>query len=47
MSALLEAENLTRILPETIPVTLVRDVSLTIAEREFVAITGPSGSGKS
>lgn len=47
MSVLLQAENLTRILPETIPVTLVRDVSLTIAEREFVAITGPSGSGKS
>ncbi|MBN7763429.1 MULTISPECIES: ABC transporter ATP-binding protein [Nitratireductor] len=47
MTALLEARNLTRILPETIPVTLVRDVSLTVAEREFVAITGPSGSGKS
>lgn len=47
MTTLLEARNLTRILPETIPVTLVRDVSLTVAEREFVAITGPSGSGKS
>ncbi|MBN7759283.1 ABC transporter ATP-binding protein [Nitratireductor aquimarinus] len=47
MTALLKARNLTRILPETIPVTLVRDVSLTVAEREFVAITGPSGSGKS
>ena len=47
MSALIEAENLTRILPAIVPVTLVRDVSLTVGEREFVAITGPSGSGKS
>ncbi|MCR4268102.1 ABC transporter ATP-binding protein [Nitratireductor sp. ZSWI3] len=47
MTALLEARNLTRILPETVPVTLVKDVSLEINAREFVAITGPSGSGKS
>jgi len=47
MNALIEAEKLTRILPETVPVTLVRDVTLSIAEREFVAVTGPSGSGKS
>lgn len=47
MSALIEAEHLTRILPATVPVTLVRDVSMTVGEREFVAITGPSGSGKS
>jgi len=47
MSALIEAEHLTRTLPATVPVTLVRDVSLTVGEREFIAITGPSGSGKS
>lgn len=47
MSALVETEKLTRVLPETVPVTLVKDVTLTIAEKEFVAITGPSGSGKS
>ncbi|WP_086998617.1 ABC transporter ATP-binding protein [Rhizobium sullae] len=47
MSALIEARNLTRILKETVPVTLVQDISLTLAEQEFVAITGPSGSGKS
>ncbi|HZW47404.1 MAG TPA: ABC transporter ATP-binding protein, partial [Microvirga sp.] len=47
MSVLIEAENLTRILPAIVPVTLVRDVSLTVGEQEFVAITGPSGSGKS
>ncbi|MEI5682486.1 ABC transporter ATP-binding protein [Mesorhizobium sp. CCNWLW179-1] len=47
MSALIEAENLTRTLAETVPVTLVRDITLTIGEKEFVAITGPSGSGKS
>ena len=47
MSALIEARALTRILPAAVPVTLVQDVSLTVAEREFVALTGPSGSGKS
>ncbi|RWD61751.1 MAG: ABC transporter ATP-binding protein [Mesorhizobium sp.] len=47
MSTLIETERLTRILPETVPVTLVKDISLRIAEKEFVAITGPSGSGKS
>jgi lipoprotein-releasing system ATP-binding protein len=47
MTALIEAERLTRILPETVPVTLVKDVSLSIGEKEFIAVTGPSGSGKS
>ncbi|WP_439499741.1 ABC transporter ATP-binding protein [Bosea sp. (in: a-proteobacteria)] len=47
MSALIEAAGLTRVLPAAVPVTLVRDITLTISEREFVAITGPSGSGKS
>ncbi|WP_305989137.1 ABC transporter ATP-binding protein [Roseibium sp. MMSF_3544] len=45
--SLLEARNLTRILPAVVPVTLVRDVDFKIGEAEFVAITGPSGSGKS
>jgi lipoprotein-releasing system ATP-binding protein len=44
---LLEARNLTRILPALVPVTLVEDVGFQIGEAEFVAITGPSGSGKS
>jgi lipoprotein-releasing system ATP-binding protein len=44
---LIEARTVTRILPGIVPTTLVRDVSLSIGEREFVAITGPSGSGKS
>ena len=48
MSApLIEARKVTRILPGIVPTTLVRDVDLTIGARDFVAITGPSGSGKS
>ena len=44
---LIEARAVTRILSGIVPTTLVRDVSLAIGEREFVGITGPSGSGKS
>ncbi len=46
-TALIEARNVTRILPGIVPVTLVHNVDLAIHEQEFVAITGPSGSGKS
>jgi lipoprotein-releasing system ATP-binding protein len=44
---LIEARGVTRILPGIVPTTLVRNVDLAIRENEFVAITGPSGSGKS
>jgi lipoprotein-releasing system ATP-binding protein len=44
---LIEARGVTRILSGVVPVTLVQDVDLAIMAREFVAITGPSGSGKS
>jgi lipoprotein-releasing system ATP-binding protein len=47
VTALIEAEALGRTLPAVVPVTLVRDVTLTVGTAEFVAITGPSGSGKS
>jgi lipoprotein-releasing system ATP-binding protein len=42
---LLEAQHITRRLPEG--VTLVADASLKVERGEFIAITGPSGSGKS
>ena len=44
---LIEARNVTRILPGIVPTTLVQDITLSVGENEFVAITGPSGSGKS
>jgi len=47
MSALLEARGVTRVLPGPLPVTLVRDINLSVQPGEFIAITGPSGSGKS
>ncbi|MBI3446916.1 MAG: ABC transporter ATP-binding protein [Magnetospirillum sp.] len=43
----IEARRLTRELPGPVPVTLVRDVDLKVNRGEFVAVTGPSGSGKS
>ena len=47
MTPLIEARDVTKILAGTVPVTLVKDINLRILPREFVAITGPSGSGKS
>jgi lipoprotein-releasing system ATP-binding protein len=44
---LVEARNVTRILPGVVPTTLVHDINLIIGDGEFVGITGPSGSGKS
>jgi lipoprotein-releasing system ATP-binding protein len=42
---LLVAHGVTKTLPEG--VTLVSDIELTVERGEFIAITGPSGSGKS
>jgi lipoprotein-releasing system ATP-binding protein len=43
----IEARGVSRILPGVVPVTLVQGIDLAIGSHEFVAITGPSGSGKS
>jgi lipoprotein-releasing system ATP-binding protein len=47
VAPLIEARGVTRILPGLVPTTLVHDIDLAIGTNEFVAITGPSGSGKS
>jgi len=44
---LIEARKVTKVLPGAVPVTLVADIDLAIHAKEFIAITGPSGSGKS
>ena len=46
-AALIEARQVTKVLSGIVPVTLVQDINLAIMPREFIAITGPSGSGKS
>lgn len=46
-TALIETRKVTKILGGIVPVTLVQDITLAIMPREFIAITGPSGSGKS
>ena len=46
-AALIEARRVTKVLGGIVPVALVRDINLAIMPREFIAITGPSGSGKS
>jgi lipoprotein-releasing system ATP-binding protein len=47
VSVVLRAEHLVRRLQGEVPVTLVDGVSLEIERGKFVAIMGPSGSGKS
>ncbi|WP_181703591.1 ABC transporter ATP-binding protein [Chthonobacter albigriseus] len=44
---LISALHVTRVLPGVVPVTLVKDATLSIGRGEFVGVTGPSGSGKS
>ncbi len=43
----IETKNVTRTLPGEVPVTLIAGVDLALQPGEFLAITGPSGSGKS
>ncbi len=43
----IEARRLTRVLPGPVPAILVRDIDASFFAGEFVAVSGPSGSGKS
>lgn len=43
----IHTESLCRTLQGEVPVTLVKNANLQVTQGEFVAITGPSGSGKS
>ncbi|MDB5641898.1 MAG: lipoprotein-releasing system transporter ATP-binding protein, partial [Hyphomicrobiales bacterium] len=43
----IEARGVTRVLAGEVPVTLIAGVDLAVQPGEFLAITGPSGSGKS
>jgi len=47
MSALVEARGLRRVLDGEVPTTLIDGIDMDIYGGEFLAITGPSGSGKS
>ena len=44
---LIELRCVTKVIGDGVPTTLVRDIDLVIRSGEFVAVTGPSGSGKS
>ena len=44
---LIEARGITRVIDGKPPTTLVADIDFAMTPGEFVAITGPSGSGKS
>jgi lipoprotein-releasing system ATP-binding protein len=46
MTPLIEARGVTKILEGVVPVTLVKDINLAIMQRDFIAITGPSGFRK-
>lgn len=47
MTPLIEARGITRIIDGEAPTTLVAGIDFSMAAGEFVAVTGPSGSGKS
>jgi len=44
---MIEARGLRRVLPAEVPVTLIDGIDAAFGAGEFVAVTGPSGSGKS
>ena len=44
---MLELKNLTLTVPsESGPMDILKDVSLSIADKKFIVITGPNGGGK-
>ncbi|MCD4699708.1 MAG: ATP-binding cassette domain-containing protein, partial [Phycisphaerae bacterium] len=43
---LLKIENLDKHFGGTVPLHILKDINLELAEKEFLAVIGPSGAGK-
>jgi lipoprotein-releasing system ATP-binding protein len=44
---LIELRDVTKIIGDAVPTTLVAEINMTVNRGEFISVTGPSGSGKS
>ncbi len=47
MNKLLQANSITKVYSQNVPLTAIQEVSLSVFEEDYLAIIGPSGAGKS